>query len=51
MAIALAERYTNDFIAASEIEKLEKLAGRAALTALYQYELGIGVQSEQALQV
>lgn len=46
MAIALAERYTNDFIAASEIEKLEKLAGQAALTTLYQYELGVGVQSE-----
>ena len=42
MAIALAERYTNDFIAASEIEKLEKLAGLAALTTLYQYELGNG---------
>ena len=51
MAIALAERYTNDFIAASEIEKLEKLAGFAALTTLYQHQLGIGVQSEQALQV
>lgn len=50
MAIALAERYTNDFIAASEIEKLEKLAGIAALTTLHQYELGLGVQSEQALR-
>ena len=34
MAIALAERYTNDFIAASE--KLELKAGTAALTALSQ---------------
>ena len=51
VAIALAERYTNDFIAASEIEKLEKLAGFAALTTLQQYELGVDVQSEQALQV
>ena len=40
MAIALAERYTNNFIAASEIEKLEMKAGAAALTALSQWRSG-----------
>ena len=50
VAIALAERYTNDFIAVSKIEQLEKQAGFAALSTLYQYELAIGFQSEQALQ-
>ena len=39
MAIALAERYTNDFIAAEKIEQLERQAGLAALTALTQFEL------------
>ena len=51
VAIVLAERYTNGFIAASEVEKLEKLAGLAALKTLHQYELGLGVQSEQTLRV
>ncbi|KAL3133066.1 hypothetical protein ABBQ38_006970 [Trebouxia sp. C0009 RCD-2024] len=51
VAIVLAERYTNDFIAASEVEKLEGLAGLAALTSLHQYELGLGIQNEQTLTV
>ncbi len=49
VAIALAERYTNDFIAASEIEKLEKQAGFAALTALTQYKLAGSRQAAEAL--
>lgn len=39
MAIALAERYTNDFIDASKIETLEMQAGTAALTALAKFQL------------
>ena len=39
MAIALAERYTNDFIAADQVEQLERQAGQAALTALSQFDL------------
>ena len=39
MAIALAERYTNDFIAADKIEQLERQAGLAALTTLTEFEL------------
>lgn len=49
VAIALAERYTNDFIAASEIEKLEKQAGFAALSALSQYQLASSSQSAEAV--
>lgn len=51
VAIALAERYTNDFIAASEIETLEKKAGFAALTALTNYELAGTTQIANALTV
>lgn len=39
MAIALAERYTNDFISADKVEQLERQAGLAALTTLTQVEL------------
>lgn len=49
VAIALAERYTNDFIAASEIEKLEKQAGLAALTTLIEYKLAGSTYTAEAL--
>lgn len=49
VAIALAERYTNDFIAASEIEKLEKQAGLAALTTLTEYKLAGSTRIAEAL--
>ncbi len=49
VAIALAERYTNDFIAASEIEKLEKQAGLAALTTLTQFNVAGSTQTAEAL--
>ena len=49
VAIALAERYTNDFIAASKIEKLEKQAGLAALTTLTEYKLAGSTQTAEAL--
>ena len=49
VAIALAERYTNDFIAASEIEKLEKQAGLAALTTLTEYKLAGSTHNAEAL--
>ncbi len=49
VAIALAERYTNDFIAASEIEKLEKQAGLAALTTLTEYKLAGNTHTAEAL--
>ncbi|MCJ1240370.1 hypothetical protein MMC14_008372 [Varicellaria rhodocarpa] len=51
MAIALAERYTNDFIAASKVEDLEKQAGFAALSTLCLFQAGTEFQSKQALQV
>ena len=51
VAIALAERYTNHFIAASEIETLEKKAGFAALTALTSYQLAGTTQVTNALTV